>query len=38
MRDELRMLALAGVILFVMYVVGEGLIETLKAFIQAFGG
>jgi hypothetical protein len=35
MKDDLRMLALAGLILLVMYCVGSAVIETVKAFAHA---
>jgi hypothetical protein len=37
MRDDLRVLAISALILLVMYVVGESLVETVKAFAHAFG-
>jgi len=37
MKDELRVMALCGVILLVMYVVGEGIIDMAKAFCHAWG-
>lgn len=33
MKQELRVMALCAVLLVVMYVVGEGIIETVKAIV-----
>ena len=34
MRDDLRMLALTAIILLVMYTIGEGIVEFVRAIVS----